>query len=166
MSLEEFYLNAPSAVIEYDCIDITHPSFSQPYYIVRNGTRGLAVGLEDGGGTRNYLFYPVKVESLGFKDDIDQGFSMTFGDTGDILPDELDRVKAADGFGVFPVFTYRCYRSDDLTQPIYGPIELEIRKLSTNHSGATFEAKSPSSNDGRTGEVYRIDRFPMLRGVT
>jgi hypothetical protein len=160
----EFYLAAPSAVALLEMIEISHPDFSQSYYIVRNRVRGVQVTLETS-ESRFYTYYPIKVEPMGFKDDLDQGFTMTIGDTGDILPDEIDRVFEADGFDVKPTFVYRAYRSDNLLVPLYGPINLEIAKVTMADEGATFEAKAPALNEGRTGEMYRIDRFPMLRGL-
>jgi len=161
----EFFLSTPSAVVQLDLIEVSHPSFARVYYIVRNAVRGVTVTLENGLGTRTYQYYPLKVEPLGFRDDLDQGFSITIGDTGDTLPDEIDRVFAFDTWDVYPTFTYRAYRSDDLTIPLYGPVNLVIENLTMNEEGAIFDAKAPSLNDGRTGELYRIDRFPMLRGL-
>lgn len=164
MSYAEFFLSTPAAVVSLDCIAISHPSFSQTYYIVRNARAGVTVNLETG-ASQEFLFYPLKVEPLGFRDNLDQGFSITIGDTGDTLPDELDRVFADDAFDVKPTFVYRAYRSDDLTEPMYGPVNLVIEKITMSEEGAVFEAKAPSLNDGRTGELYRMDRFPMMRGL-
>lgn len=164
MSYTEFFLATPSAVVMLDLIDISHPSFTQPYYTVRNAARGVTVVLETD-VAREYQFYPLKVEPLGFRDNLDQGFSITVGDTGDTLPTELDRIFADDAFDVYPTFVYRAYRSDDLTQPLYGPVNLVIEKMTMTEDGAVFEAKAPSLNDGRTGELYRMDRFPMMRGL-
>lgn len=160
----EFFLGTPSAVVELDCIEISHPDFKLDYFIVRNHAAGVTVTLEDA-TSRTYKYYPVDVRPLGFKDDMDQGFSVSIGDTGDTLPDELQAVDDADGFATFPTFVYRSYRSDDLTKPLYGPVNLRIKKITMAKEGATFEAQAPKMNDGRTGELYRIDRFPMMRGL-
>lgn len=165
MSYTDFFLNTPSAVVQLDCISITHPDFSQDYHIVRNNVSGVSVSLENAGGSRLYTFYPLQVKPLGFKDDVDQGFLITIGDTGDTLPVELDRVAAADSWNTMPVFEYRAYRSDDLSAPLFGPVILEIKKITMAQEGATFEAHAPLVNDGCTGEIYRLDRFPMLRGL-
>lgn len=165
MSYEEFFLAGPSAAAELDLIEITHPDFSQPYYIVRNAVNGVTVTLEDGVTSRTYTFYPLAVKPLGFRDNLDQGFQVTVGDTGDTLPDELNRVYNANSMDVPPTFVYRSYRSDNLTEPLYGPVTLQIEKVTQTEEGATFDAVAPSVNNGRTGELYRLDRFPMLRGL-
>lgn len=165
MSYAEFFLAGPSAAAELDLIEITHPEFSQAYYIVRNAVGGVTVTLEDGTTQRAYLYYPLGVKPMGFRDNLDQGFQITVGDTGDTLPEELNRVYNADAMDVYPTFVYRAYRSDDLTVPLYGPVTLRIEKVTQTEEGASFDAIAPSVNNGRTGEVYRLDRFPMLRGL-
>jgi len=161
----EFFLATSSAVAQLDCVSITHPNFTQEYHYVRNAVSGVTVQLESPYGEQTYLYYPLSVKPLGFKDDLDQGFAITVGDTGDTLPNELDAVEAADGFSILPTFIYRAYRSDDLTQPLFGPVHLTIKRITMAKEGATFEARAPLVNDGRTGELYRLDRFPMLRGL-
>lgn len=165
MSYEEFFLDTESAVVQLDCISISHPDFTQSYHIVRNAVAGVNVTLEEALGNRYYEFYPLQVKPMGFKDDLDQGFMITIGDTGDTLPGEIDAVAAADGFATMPTFVYRAYRSDDLTVPLFGPVNLVIKKITMAKEGATFEARAPLVNEGRTGELYRLDRFPMLRGL-
>lgn len=162
--LTEFFLGSPSAVAELECIDITHPDFTRDYHIVRNHMAGVTVTLETL-VERTYTFYPLIVKPTGFRDDMEQGFQVILGDLGDLLPMELQAVKLADSFSVHPEFTYRSYRSDDLSQPLFGPVKLEIRKVKQTSEGATFLAQAPRMNDSRTGELYRLDRFPMLRGL-
>lgn len=68
------------------------------------------------------------------------------------------------GSAVNPRLRYRAYRSDDLSRPIYGPINLDIDAITMKRDGSNFTAKAPSLNYARTGEVYDLDRFPGLRG--
>jgi len=95
---------------------------------------------------------------------LDQSFTFTLGDLGELLPKELDAVASANGFSEKPRVVYRTYRSDDLTKPLFGPILLEVESFAFNREGASFTAKAPSLNINKTGEVYRLERFPMLRG--
>ena len=89
---------------------------------------------------------------------------MTLGDLGQLLPQELDAVLAADGIGTKPALKYRLYRSDDLTEPMLGPLTYEITTFNFNRDGASFRAGPRSLNLNRTGERYTIARFPMLKG--
>lgn len=166
-----FFLNSKSTVVQLETVEISHPNFTQVYYCVRNGNRaGMDLTLETG-GVRHFDYYPMKITSNGSRDDLDYGLSISFGDLGEVIPKELDAVSIVDpddmtqGFAVKPIIRYRTYRSDILTEPLFGPIELEVVTFSFTKEGATFDATAPKLNLSSTGEVYSIDRFPMLRGL-
>jgi hypothetical protein len=159
----EFFLNSKSSVVQLDLLEITHSSFSQDYNIVRNSTSPIEVVLEDS-QTKTFIYYPLKITPLGDKNDLDQSIRVDLGDLGEIIPEEVDRVLNDNNFTEKPIVKYRTYRSDDLSQPLLGPWVLQIDHFTFNREGCSFEAKAPSLNINRTGELYRIDRFPMLRG--
>lgn len=162
-SYAEFFLNSSSSVVQLELIEIQHPNFTKTYRVVRNAVRGVTVTLETN-AVAAFDYYPLKIENNGAKDDLDQSFTITLGDLGEVLPKELDSVASADGFSVKPVVTYRTYRSDDLTKPLFGPVLLEVESFAFNREGSTFTAKAPSLNINKTGELYKLERFPMLRG--
>lgn len=159
----EFFLNAGGGIVGLDCLEISHSNFSQTWYLVRNSIDGVTVIHEDA-STHEYVYCPMKVAPSGSRADLDHKITFTLGDVGDIIQAELDAIVAGSGFGERPVVNYRAYRSDDLTQPMYGPVRLEVVDLSCNHEGFSFEAQAPSLNVTKTGELYTLDRFPMLRG--
>lgn len=161
--ITEFFLNSKSEIIQYECLEISHPDFSQVFRFVRNNTEGLTVTLETLADV-TFDYCPVRIKQSNLVDDLDYGIELEFGDLGEILPDEIDLVGLADGFAVKPTLKYRSYRSDNLTAPMFGPLTLEITSFAFNKTGATFEAKAPSLNIHQTGEIYTISRFPMLRG--
>lgn len=159
----EFFLNSRSSVVQLELIEISHPNFTKVYRVVRNAVQGVTVTLESGTPTR-FDYYPLKIENNGSRDDLDQSFTFTLGDLGEVLPKELDAVASGDGFGAKPTVVYRTYRSDDLTKPLFGPVLLEVESFAFNREGSTFSAKAPSLNVNKTGERYELERFPMLRG--
>lgn len=159
----EFFLGSKSSVVQLDTIEITHPSFSKTYRLVRNAVNGLTATLETD-ATVSFDYYPMKFTKASLADDLDFAIQIDFGDLGEIIPDELDRVSVADSYGVYPSVIYRTYRSDDLTEPLVGPLRLRVESFSTNGSGCSFNAKAPSLNVIKTGESYDIDRFSGLRG--
>lgn len=163
MSYVQFFLNSASTVIQYELIEITHPSFSKPYRIVRNALNGLTVTLEDS-TVATFDYYPLSIKVTGASQDLDQSIEAQLGDLGDIIPKELDLVAAADNFKVKPTLLYRTYRSDDLSAPMNGPVRLEVPSLSFKKEGASITAGAPKLNASTTGEIYTMDRFPMLRG--
>lgn len=159
----EFFLNSDSNVVQLELLEISHSDFTQVYRIVRNACQGVTVTLETA-EVATFTYYPLKIENSGNKDDLDQSFTISLGDLGEVLPTEFDRVAIGGGFIEKPALLYRTYRSDDLTTPLFGPIVLEIESFAFNREGVTFVAKAPSLNINKTGETYSLERFPMLRG--
>lgn len=160
----DYFLNSKTNVVQVETIELTHPAFTKVYRLVRNATKGVTVTLETG-GTAVFEYYPMKISAQHAREDLDQTISITFGDLGTILPLELDRVMTySGGMEIKPVVKYRIYRSDDYTAPLYGPLTLEAEAFTFDKYGATFEAKAPSINLTKTGEIYNIARFPGLVG--
>jgi len=159
----EFFLKSKSNVVQLETLEISHPNFTKIYRIVRNSVNGISAKLETL-ETVSFEYYPLQIENAGIRDDLDQVIKINLGDLGEVLPKELDQVSSNSGFGVKPSVIYRTFRSDDLSRPLFGPVVLEVSSFAFNREGSTFEAKAPSLNISKTGEVYNIDRFPMLRG--
>ena len=159
----EFFLKSKSSVVQLETLEISHPDFTKIYRIVRNAIEGVTVTLETSQSAK-FDYYPLQIENAGIRDDLDQAIKINLGDLGDVLPKELDEVSSNNGFGIKPTVVYRTYRSDDLSRPLFGPVALEVSSFAFNREGSTFEAKAPSLNISKTGEAYKLDRFPMLRG--
>lgn len=160
----EFFLKSSSDIIEFETIQLSHPNFTKVYYIVRNNGNGLTAQIE-GGAFITFEYFPMVIEEITSTNDLDYGLKIEFGDLGENLPFELDSVFDAGAMFTEPVLIYRSYRSDNLTTPMFGPIELKIKNFTFNHTGCSFEAKSDRANLQKTGEVYTVNRFPMLRGL-
>ncbi len=159
----EFFLKSKSSVVQLETLEISHPDFTKVYRVVRNAVQGVTVALENG-SSATFDYYPLAIENAGVRDDLDQALTINLGDLGEVLPKELDEIASNGGFGTKPTVIYRTYRSDDLTRPLFGPVTLEVTSFAFNREGSTFEAKAPSLNVNKTGELYKLDRFPMLRG--
>jgi hypothetical protein len=160
----EYFLNSRSDVAALECIEISHPSFTQTYRRVRNHRDGVTVKHTPAGPDVFYAWYPMQITELSDRADLDNGLRISFGDLGEVLPRELDAVTSADDMATKPSIVYRVYRSDDLTEPMIGPINLEATFFSFTREGASFEASAPFVNRNRTGETYNLTRFPTLRG--
>lgn len=162
-ALTDFFLNSTRADVQLELLEISHPNFSKTYYICRNHRDGVTVTLEDS-SVKFFQYLPTKITKNRSTDDLDTGLQVSFGDLGQLIPQELDRIEAADNFKVYPTCKYRTYSSNDLTVPLLGPFTFQIKAFTDNRKGATFQATAPVVNANKTGELYRIDRFPMLRG--
>lgn len=159
----QFFLNSASSVVQLETIEISHPSFTQIYRIVRNAIQGLTATLEDT-TSATFKYYPLRLTPTKSSDDLDQAIKVELGDLGDVIPRELDQVSLAGTFQTKPSFKYRTYRSDDLSAPLFGPLALSITNLAFTKQGSSFDAEAPKVNLNSTGEIYTINRFPMLKG--
>lgn len=160
----EFFLSGLRSAVQLELLEISHPNFLHTYRKVRNARKGVTVTLEDS-TSKTFDYLPMKLTNLGTRDDLDSGVGVSFGDLGKIIPKELTRIKEEDGFDTPPTVKYRTYSSNNLTAPLFGPINLEIKTFSTKREGCSFEAKAPQLNYSATGMLYKLDRFPMLRGA-
>lgn len=158
----EYFLASKSSVVMLETVELSHPNWSQVYRIVRNAVDGITATTE--AGAQAFTYYPLRIDYGGDRDDLDQVFTISLGDLGEILPAELDAVQAAGGFATPPTMIYRAWRSDDLATMIYGPVSLRVESFTFDRAGATFICRAQGLNSNRTGELYTLDRFPMLRG--
>jgi hypothetical protein len=159
---EEYFLNADVDLIQYECIEISHPSFSKVYRIVRNSVDNLTVTLENS-TVVTFEYYPLKITKAETSDNLEYSIKIEFGDVGENVPDEIERVVAANTFLTKPVFIYRSYKSDNLALPMFGPITLEITELNLDRNGCAFEAKAKNLNINGSGITYSVSKFPSLR---
>jgi hypothetical protein len=150
--------------VQLDCLEISHPNFTQTFYVVRNKTDGVTVVHEDA-SSHDYEYVPMSVSLSGPAENLDVILNVQLGDLGEIVPQQLDAIKEAGTTDILPTVIYRTYRSDDLDTPLYGPHTLKIKKFTNTPKGALFEARAPSLNVNKTGEKYAIARFPMLEGL-
>lgn len=161
--LSQFFLSSPPSVVALDLFEIAHPNFSQTYRIVRNAPNGVSVTHEGPAGPFAYSYYPARVLPIAGRDDLVQALSITLGDLGAVLATEIENIWAGNGLNTRPSLIYREYRSDSLGAPMDGPYLLEIVNVTTSREGATFEARAPELNASRTGELYSVEVFPMLK---
>jgi len=159
----EFFLKSSSKVVQLELLEMSHPAWSKVYRIVRNSVSGIVVKLENG-ETASFDYYPVNIKYDGMRDDLEQSYSIQFGDLGEIMPLELDRMLNSDTMSVKPKLIYRVYRSDVLDSPLYDPQYLEIQNFAFNRDGVSFQAIAPQLNVTQTGSEYTTDRFPTLQG--
>jgi len=160
-----FFFAGGVGVVEIELVEISHPSFSETYYLCRNMVQGVTVILEDGVTSQYFEFYPLKITPTGADTDLDQTMEISFGDLGEIIPQELDRVQIAGTFSTKPVVIYRTYRSDVLTAPMQGPVVFQCQTISHIKEGATLNITAPKLNSLKTGEPYNLDRFTALRSI-
>jgi len=160
----EFFFGAGQDVPQLETLEIRQVSFSQVWYLQSHYREGFWARLETG-EQAFFIYAPMAMRALAERGNLDFGLAVTLGDLGEILPDEIQRAREAGTWRSSPPrVTYRSYRGDDLERPMFGPIVLQAREITRNDDGAQFNATAPELNVSKTGELYRIDRFPMLAG--
>lgn len=160
----DFFFGAPSSVAEIQTIEISQPSFSQVWRLQSSYRNGLTAKLESGEQV-SFIYVPMRIKPLDERANLDFGLTVTLGDLGEILPDEIQRARAAGTLKSNPpVVKYRAYRNDDLEAPMFGPVSLQARQIARTGEGAKFNATAPEANANKTGALYRSDLFPMLQG--
>lgn len=160
----DYFLNASSDVIQLELFEVTHPDFSQAYRYVRNQRGGVEVILPVDGLT-TFDYRPVRITRSRESANLVQSLKIDVGDPGVVFAKEIDRLIAAGSMGVKPRLRYWVYRSDDLAQPILGPLNYEVVGANAKDGQVTIEAQAPEKNATGTGELYTFVRFPMLRGL-
>lgn len=166
MSLfSQFYLSSSPSIVQLDCLEITHPNFTQTYRLVRNATKGVSVFHEGPSGPFDYTYYPMTITPIGSTSDMNQSLQVTLGDLGNIIQKEIQALHEANKMSIRPAAVFRVYRSDVLSSgPMFGPLTLQISKVTCAQEGNSFECHPPRINNSRTGVIYTKDQFPMLAG--
>lgn len=159
----QFYLGTPANIIEFELVEITHQSFSQAWRVVRNKPGGLTVSLD--GGLATFVYYPLRIVAKASRTDLNYSLTITLGDLGTIIPDEMARVRVAGTWLIKPTLRYMTFKSSDLTTPLFGPLSLEIPSFPIQSEGTEFSASAPSIDNNLTGEPYDPNRFPTLRSL-
>lgn len=162
---EEFFLNSSVTVRRIDLLEISHPNMSQVYRCLRNKgstNNELIVTLETG-EQATFKYVPMRFEKGEFTGNMEQKIKVTFGDLGELIPDEIDRIELADADDIKPMVRYWQYASNNLRNPLVGPVILQIKSFASNWQGCMFDAIAPQINVSGTGEIYNLEDIPMLR---
>lgn len=163
MSLTDFVLAGPQGAAYLDTVVLSHPSWSQEYRVVRNASSGVTVTLETAAAVE-FSYYPLVVRTPAARSGLQLDLVVELGDLGEVLPAELDAMRAAGTTHVRPTIVYRAFRSDDLAGgPIVGPWTFEVYQVSSSLSGSTLSARTRASSPARTGRLYQRRYFPTLR---
>lgn len=146
--------------MQLECIEISHPSFSQVYRYVRNDEDGVIAG----GST--YLYQPMSIKRNNVTNDLEQTTSITFADMNDSLADAIKGIQKSQRPRERPKFALKIFRDDDLGQPMEQLQTLEIPTISKDSEGLmTFDAQAPELNSVKTGLLYTFKDYPLLRGI-
>lgn len=156
-----YFLTDTSRLIKLECVEIDHPDFVVPLRFVRNDEDGIVVKHEDSTQVE-YEYRSFEVQKGNTVADLDQNIGITFADQDDSLKTlfyAVDHTKEAS-------FKYRAYREDNLEYPMIVLQTLNIISFNSDADGfVTFDASAEQLNDVRTGLIYTLDNYPLMRGA-
>ena len=160
---QDYFLRGDPTVVRPQLIEVTHPAFRRAYRYVQNAARGVTVTHEDG-EIHAYRYSPISIKKSKSDDSLDQSITITVGDLGEFLPDDMDRLRASeDHRNVKPTLNYREYLSDNLDSPILTIEELMVTDHQPHIDGGMFVCKAKEMNLTKTGMSYTLEDFLTLR---
>ena len=159
----DFFSKSERSEIMVETIEIYHPNFSQTYYLQYVSRNPITVK-DENGVSFTCQPCPMKLKRLGSSGDLEQAMQLSIGDVGMIIAEEMLNIEKADGFTVKPVCKIRAYSSKDLNTIVFGTFVLEITDVQTTEQGSLLEVRPPNLNVSGTGQLYTVQRFPMLLG--
>ena len=152
-----FFLNNHGGAVVLECLEITHPSFNEPARFIKNDTDGV---IAEG---QSYEYQPMSIKRNNVSNDLEQQLSITLADMEDHFFKQV--INTMDS-NTRPSVVFKLFSDQDLETPLMTMQKLEIASLSKDGSGlATFEAQAPELNSVKTGRIYTLEDFPLLRGI-
>lgn len=152
-----FFLNNHGGAVVLECLEITHPSFNEPARFIKNDTDGV---IAEG---QSYEYQPMSIKRNNVSNDLEQQLSITLADMEDHFFKQV--INTMDS-NTRPSVVFKLFSDQDLETPLMTMQKLEIASLSKDSAGlATFDAQAPELNSVKTGRIYTLEDFPLLRGI-
>ena len=131
--------SCPPGDIEYCALELQHPSFDQPVYVVTNVADDMELGIEAGadpnqGQMVNHVACPFKAEYPEQREGQPPQCNVSIDNVSREL---LPKIRAALGVRAYVKVTYREYLDSDLTEPAYGPVEFILSKVTVKAATLT-----------------------------
>lgn len=138
-ALLEAYASCPPDEQVYHTLEINHPSFEAPAYIVANVADDMQFGIEAGsdpnqGQMVNHIACPFKAEYPEQREGQPPQCRVSIDNVSREL---LPKIRAAMAVRAYVRVTYREYLGSDLTEPAYGPVEFVLSKVTVRAATLT-----------------------------
>lgn len=169
---EEAEATAPPDVVVYHTLELQHPAFLEggvqvPIRCVTAVADDMMFGIEAGatfnaGEMATFQAIPFSAERPEFAEGQTPQCAITIDGVAREITQHLEaavQVKAD------LIAVYREFRSDDLTEPCYGPVHFVMRKVTVSGTKVTGTARlADLANRKFPFKVYSINEFPGLFG--
>lgn len=165
---KRFLASAPTAQREYRTIELYHPSFDSVLRFVQdNESQTLAL---ESTAPRNpsaevsFVAISMGIEEPNETPDSDPVLIVNLGGAGGEVQAQANRISGTNALTPIECI-YRKYYSGDIAAPV---IVLSLSVSSINFEGynkVAFAAEDIDFANKISGELYTIERFPMLSGI-
>lgn len=123
----------------YCTLELEHPSFDQPVYVVANIADDIELGIEAGidvnqGQMVTHIACPFKAEYPEQREGQPPQCKVSIDNVSREL---LPKIRAALDVRAYVKVTYREYLGSDLTEPAYGPVQFILSKVTVKAATLT-----------------------------
>lgn len=131
--------SCPPDDAQYITLELEHPSFDQPVYVVANVADDMEFGIESGsdphqGQMVTHIACPFQ---CGYPEQAEGQAPQCKVSIDNVSRELLPKIKAAMGIRASLKVTYREYVGSDLTEPSYGPVEFTLSKVAVKAATLT-----------------------------
>jgi len=163
-----FLASAPVAQREYRTLELYHPSFSEVLRFVQD-TQDQTLTLESTAPrdpSTAVLFSAISmvIEEPQETEEADPVLTVNLGGVGGEVQDQVSAITGEDALTPIECI-YRKYYSGDIDAPVL-VISLSVSTIRfEGYARVAFTAEDIDFANKLSGELYTIERFPMLAGV-
>ena len=134
----EAIASCPPGGTTYHALELEHPSFDQPVYVVADAPDDIELGIEAGsdpnqGAMVNHIACPFR---CGYPEQREGQAPQCQVSIDNVNRELLPKIRAAQEVRAAIKVTYREYLDTDLTEPAYGPVQFTLFKVTVK--GATL----------------------------
>lgn len=166
-ALLEAYASCPPSARVYFTLEVNHPSFASPVYIVANVGDDMAFGIEEGsdvnsGQTVTFLACPF---TAAYPEQREGQPPSTAIKIDNVNRELVPQIRAALGVRAYIQVTYREYLGSDLTEPAYGPIQFQltnVQMVGASLTGTAMVKNLTNKRFPRLNKNYDYIQFPSL----
>lgn len=166
-ALLEAYASCPPSRKIYDTLEIWHPSFAEPAYIVANIADDKSFGIEVGaarnsGLTVPFIACPLKAP---WPEQREGQPPSAVVEIDNVNRELVPKVRGALSVRAYITVIFRQYTSADLTVPAFGPIEYELKDvamLGAKLSGRVMVKNLQNKRLPKSDKNYSYVAFPSL----
>ena len=157
---EQLLNSQPENERYFETVAIRHSKMSGTRYLVMDSI-SLTAKLSNG---QQVIFSPANISSTNAENnnDLDQTASFTIEDLNNELDDELELIPLGDEEDI--LVDYSVYVSESLDAPATS-VTYVVKAIPQRLGAFTLQCGAPSLNQDETGEIFDLERFPMLRSA-